>query len=80
MTAHPTAQPALITVHTDHGPQTLPAGSTVADLVAQLASEAPHLAGCATAVNGLFVPRHARATHVLASGDALLCFAPITGG
>lgn len=69
-----------IIVHTDRGPHTLPAGSTVADLLGQLADQAPHLAGCATAVNGEFVSRHQRATHLLRHGDTLLCFAPITGG
>jgi sulfur carrier protein len=69
-----------ITVHTDHGPHTLPAGSSVADLLERLAAQAPHLAGCATAVNGDFVPRHQRAAHLLQHGDTLLCFAPITGG
>ena len=75
-----TPQPILITVHTDSGPQSLPAGSTVADLLEQLALDAPRLAGCATAVNGEFVSRQARAGHLLHDGDTLLCFAPITGG
>jgi sulfur carrier protein len=34
----------------------------------------------ATAVNGTFVPRTARAQHVLHDGDAVLTFQPIQGG
>jgi sulfur carrier protein len=34
----------------------------------------------ATAVNGEFVPREARAVHALHDGDAVTCFQPITGG
>lgn len=70
-----------LTVFTDHGPLTLPAGSTLADAVERLfagTDRAP--ATVATAVNGSFVPREARAGHVLTDGDAVLCFSPITGG
>lgn len=76
---YPPSAPS-ITVHTDSGPHTLPVGSTVADLMERLALDAPHLAGCATAVNGEFVSRPQRAAHRLNDGDTLLCFAPITGG
>ena len=34
----------------------------------------------ATAVNGTFVPRTARAQQVLSDGDAVLTFQPIQGG
>jgi sulfur carrier protein len=34
----------------------------------------------ATAVNGQFVPRTARAQQVLAEGDTILTFQPIQGG
>jgi sulfur carrier protein len=34
----------------------------------------------ATAVNGTFVPRTARAQHALHDGDAVLTFQPIQGG
>ena len=34
----------------------------------------------ATAVNGTFVPRSARAQHELHDGDAVLTFQPIQGG
>jgi sulfur carrier protein len=52
-------------------------GATVADLVASLA-EQPQL--LATAVNGEFVPREARAQVRLREGDAVFTFQPITGG
>lgn len=35
---------------------------------------------CATAVNGIFVARDARAVHRLQPGDAVTCFQPIVGG
>ena len=78
-----------ITVHTERGPLSLPAGSTLADAVAALLApahtgappEATHTAThVATAVNGSFVARHARGTHPLHDGDTVLCFSPITGG
>lgn len=70
-----------LTVHTDQGPLQLPAGSTLADAVERLLraqSRSPDTV--ATAVNGDFVARTARATHTLQHGDTVLCFAPITGG
>nr|WP_315197316.1 MoaD/ThiS family protein [uncultured Aquabacterium sp.] len=70
-----------LTVHTDQGPLQLPAGSTLADAVERLLraqSRSPDTV--ATAVNGDFVARTARATHALQHGDTVLCFAPITGG
>lgn len=73
-----------ITVHTERGPLSLPAGSTLADAVAALLAPAhtgTHTAThVATAVNGSFVARHARSTHPLHDGDTVLCFSPITGG
>ena len=70
-----------ITIRTDHGPQALPAGSTLADAVDLiLATQSKTAEQVATAVNGQFVPRGARAAHVLQDGDAVLCFSPITGG
>lgn len=74
------ALPGNITVYTDLGAQQLPAGSTVADLLDRLIAASPHLSHCATAVNGEFVSRHARAAYALHEGDTLLCFSPITGG
>jgi sulfur carrier protein len=55
----------------------LPAGQTLANLIAQL--DAPPQA-LATAVNGEFVSREARADHQLHDGDAVFTFQPITGG
>jgi sulfur carrier protein len=52
-------------------------GATVADLIATL--EAPP-ASLATAVNGEFVSRSARASRKLNEGDAVFTFQPITGG
>ncbi len=70
-----------LTIHTDQGPLRLPAGSTLADAVAALLAAQGQALDCvATAVNGDFVPRAARAEYRLADGDAVLCFAPITGG
>ncbi len=67
-----------ITVHTDQGPVSVPAGTTVAALLDQLPGL--RIEAVATAVNGDFVARHQRTSRVLANGDTLLCFAPITGG
>ena len=55
----------------------LPAGSTLADLIA-LAGYRPD--ALATAINSEFVPRIARATRVLLDGDAVFTFQAITGG
>ncbi|AMO25370.1 hypothetical protein UC35_10195 [Ramlibacter tataouinensis] len=55
----------------------LPAGATLADLIAGLAQPPQWLA---TAVNGEFVPRASRAQRPLRDGDAVLTFQPITGG
>lgn len=51
--------------------------TTLADLVAAL-GQAPQ--ALATAVNGEFVPRDARAGVRLKDGDAVFTFQPITGG
>lgn len=52
-------------------------GSTLADLLAQLAASPQALA---TAVNGDFVARDVRAAHLLKPGDQVFTFQPITGG
>ena len=52
-------------------------GTTLADFVASL-QQAPQ--ALATAVNGDFVAREARANCVLRDGDAVFTFQPITGG
>jgi sulfur carrier protein len=58
-------------------PKQLEAGATLADLVASINSQPQALA---TAVNGEFVPRDARAQTLLREGDAVFTFQPITGG
>ena len=55
----------------------LPPGQTLADLIAALDAPPPSLA---TAVNGEFVAREARAERELNDGDAVFTFQPITGG
>jgi sulfur carrier protein len=52
-------------------------GRTLEDLVASL-GQLPQ--AMATAVNGEFVPREARAQCVLRDHDAVFTFQPITGG
>lgn len=66
-----------ITVQLNGEPRELPAGSTLADLIAAL-GQAPEAQ--ATAVNGDFVPRTLRAARTLHDGDQVLCFQPIVGG
>jgi sulfur carrier protein len=66
-----------ITVLLDGQPHTLPAGSTLAMLVASLGHEPEAVT---TAVNGEFVPRTRRDAHELQAGDAILLFQPIVGG
>jgi sulfur carrier protein len=55
----------------------LPAGSTLADAVAANGQPAQSFA---TAVNGEFVARDARAGTLLSDGDAVFTFQAITGG
>jgi sulfur carrier protein len=52
-------------------------GATLADLVAALGQPPQALA---TAVNGDFVAREARAQRPLRDGDQVFTFQPITGG
>lgn len=71
-------------------PHTLPAASTLADLMTLLArlaaSEATgsanpsSQAATATAVNGAFVSLHQRTDCVLHAGDQVTCFQLIVGG
>ncbi len=58
-------------------PHEMPAGSSLADLVAQLVDTPQALA---TAVNQEFVARDARAARALQPGDQVFTFQPITGG
>ncbi len=66
-----------VTVRLGDRSHTLPAGSTLADLL-QLSGEAGE--AIATAVDGQFVPRAARAGFLLAEGQQVLLFQPIVGG
>lgn len=68
---------ALTSVTLNGEPRTVAAGSTLADLIAALALPPQALA---TAVNGEFVPRDARAQLPLREGDAVFTFQAITGG
>ncbi len=65
-----------ITIQLDGQPHRVPAGTTLADLVAALGHEPQAVS---TALNGEFVARAARG-RVLAEGDAVLLFQPIVGG
>ena len=66
-----------IDIELDGRPHRVDAGTTLAQLVAQLGHE-PQAVG--TAVNGMFVARAERAQCALADGDAALLFQPIVGG
>ncbi len=67
----------MITIHLDDQALQLPAGSTLADLLA-LQQRAPE--SVATARNGQFIAREARPDTMLADGDQILLFKPIVGG
>ena len=67
---------ATVRVRVDGVEQRVPAGATLEDVL----REAGDAAAFSTAVNGEFVARAARATRVLADGDEVLLFRPITGG
>jgi sulfur carrier protein len=66
-----------IALQLDNLPHEVPAGTTLAQLVAGL-GHAPR--DVATAVNGSHVPRDERAARELHAGDAVLLFKPIVGG
>jgi sulfur carrier protein len=65
------------TITVNGEPRSVADEATLADLVAALGQPPQTLA---TAVNGEFVPRNARATTQLREGDAVFTFQPITGG
>jgi sulfur carrier protein len=67
----------MISITVNGQPREMPEGSSLADLVAQLADTPQALA---TAVNQEFVARDARAARVLQAGDQVYTFQPITGG
>jgi sulfur carrier protein len=58
-------------------PRSIAPGTTLAELIASMDQPPQALA---TAVNGEFVPREARAQCVLRERDAVFTFQPITGG
>lgn len=66
-----------ITVRLDDRAVTMPAGATLAQL---LELERREAAAVATALNGRFVARDARADTALNDGDVVLFFQPIVGG
>ncbi|MEQ1536819.1 MAG: sulfur carrier protein ThiS [Burkholderiaceae bacterium] len=57
--------------------RTEPVGISLAALIVSLGHTPQSLA---TAINQHFVPRDARAARILADGDAITTFQPITGG
>jgi sulfur carrier protein len=70
-------EPRTALFHVNSQPQVWRAGVTLADAVREHGVDA---ASVATALNGRFVPRGARAAIHLAPGDAVLLFAAIVGG
>lgn len=67
---------ADITIQLDGQPHSIPAATTLAELVAALGHEPQAVS---TAINGEFVARAARG-RALAEGDVVLLFQPIVGG
>ena len=67
----------MIPITVNGQPREVSAGSSLADLVAQLADSPQALA---TAVNQEFVARDTRAARILQAGDQVYTFQPITGG
>ena len=66
-----------ISLMLDGRPHSVPAGTTLAALVATLGHAHDKVT---TAVNGVFVARDERDTCLLQPGDAVLLFQPITSG
>lgn len=69
--------PPPITVRLDDRAVAMPAGATLAQLLELERREADAVA---TALNGRFVARDARAGTALNDGDVVLFFQPIVGG
>ena len=65
------------TVRIDGETRALPDGCTLADLLSELGRDPEAIA---VAVNGEFVPRALRASHLLHGGDQVVCFNAIVGG
>lgn len=80
MSSHPHSLPAEAAISISinvNGVATRIAPMTLADWVATQNVEPTLLA---TAVNGEFVARHARAARLLKDGDVVMSFQPIQGG
>ncbi|HMC16317.1 MAG TPA: sulfur carrier protein ThiS [Albitalea sp.] len=65
------------TVCIDGATRALHDGCTLAELLSELGHEPQAIA---VAVNGEFVPRALRLTHLLHDGDQVVCFKAIVGG
>lgn len=76
--AAPTSLSLTVTVNAQA--RTLPAASTLADLMALIDETSVATTATATAVNGEFVPISRRAGRVLREGDQITCFQLIVGG
>ncbi|MBC7734118.1 MAG: MoaD/ThiS family protein [Bacteriovorax sp.] len=75
----PTSLSFTVTVNAQA--RTLPAASTLADLMALIGETSTATApATATAVNGEFVPISRRAARTLREGDQVTCFQLIVGG
>jgi sulfur carrier protein len=68
---------AVVRVTVNGEPRELPAGATVADLVARLAAPGRP---CAVEINREIVPRSAHAVHALREGDAIEVVGFVGGG
>ena len=68
---------ATMTIYLENGPYCAAAGTSLADLVADLGHEEKSVS---TAVNSQFVPRSQRSTRLLHDGDTVLIFQAIVGG
>ena len=73
----PAKYAASIRIQLEEGPRSIAAGSSLADLVADLGHEEKAVS---TAVNGQFVPRSQRNSTALQDGDTVLIFQAIVGG
>lgn len=71
-----------ITVHINGQPRTIPAGSSLQQALAHLAAgtEGNGSGAMATALNGRHITRGSREQTLLADGDHITTFEPITGG
>jgi sulfur carrier protein len=70
-----------LTIHFNGEARAVPAGSTLQEALALLLTvPLPDDAPIATAVNGIHVARAQRGRTMLAAGDEITTFEPITGG